>query len=134
MTTLHHLAELARGATPGIRAVHPALAQVDEFIDGEPVPLCRMLWPTEDRTEDQTYANARLIAACHPALILAMCDVIEAAKAADGWLRYIAMHNADVYSAVINTDGTASRSSMHKDANALTDALARLDAVGVGEK
>ena len=35
---------------------------------------------------------------------------------------------------VINTDGTASRSSMHKDANALTDALARLDAVGVGEK
>lgn len=47
--------------TPGPWLVNPALAQVDAPIDGAPV--CQLLWPTELRSEKETSANARLIAA-----------------------------------------------------------------------
>ena len=49
--------------TPGPWAVHPASAQVDAFATGEPVPVCQLLWPTDQRTETETEANAHLIAA-----------------------------------------------------------------------
>lgn len=49
--------------TPGPWACHPLLAQVDAFESGEPVAICRLLWPTDLRSEAQTEANARLIAA-----------------------------------------------------------------------
>ena len=48
--------------TPGPWAVHPVKAQVDAF-SPHPIPVCQMLWPTTERSEDETEANARLIAA-----------------------------------------------------------------------
>ena len=50
-------------ATPGPWAVHPIHATVDAFDKGRPIPVCGMLWPTDERTEDQTEANADIIAA-----------------------------------------------------------------------
>jgi hypothetical protein len=49
--------------TPGPWAVNPFVAQVDAFDSGEPLPVCQLLWPTDQRTEDQTFANGNLIAA-----------------------------------------------------------------------
>lgn len=49
--------------TPGPWVVHPFRATVDAAGDGEMVPVCGMLWPTGKRTEAETEANARLIAA-----------------------------------------------------------------------
>jgi hypothetical protein len=67
--------------TPGPWAVHPVLARVDAFdaidpsgLDGDGLPICQMLWPTELRSEDETDANARLIAAAP--------ELLEALKAA----------------------------------------------------
>lgn len=54
MTTTH---------TPGPWAVNPIKAQVDAFATGDPVAVCQMLWPTEERTEAETEANGRLVAA-----------------------------------------------------------------------
>jgi hypothetical protein len=48
--------------TSGPWAVNPLNAQVDAFDSGEPVPVCQLLWPTELRSEDETLANAALIA------------------------------------------------------------------------
>ena len=57
--------------TPGPWAVHPVKAQVDAF-SPHPIPVCQMLWPTTERSEDETEANARLIAAAP--------DLLEALK------------------------------------------------------
>jgi hypothetical protein len=46
--------------------VNPFVAQVDcqqISVKGGLLPVCQMLWPTDERTEDETEANARLIAA-----------------------------------------------------------------------
>lgn len=52
-----------RKHTPGPWAVNPINAQVDAFKDGEAIPVCRMLWPTTERSAAETEANAHLIAA-----------------------------------------------------------------------
>ena len=63
--------------TPGPWAVNPVRAQVDALDPRHgPVPVCRLLWPTERRTEEETEANARLIAAAPD-----MAQEIEALRA-----------------------------------------------------
>ena len=47
--------------TPGPWAVNPNKAQVD--VMPSMVPVCLLLWPTEHRSEEETEANAHLIAA-----------------------------------------------------------------------
>jgi len=49
--------------TPGPWAVNPVNAQVDTFAGGAPLAVCKLLWPTDLRSEEETEANARLIAA-----------------------------------------------------------------------
>lgn len=53
--------------TKGPWAVNPVSAHVDVMVeqpDGSvvPVPICALLWPTDERSEDETEANAWLIA------------------------------------------------------------------------
>ena len=57
--------------TPGPWAVHPISARVDAFVGGTPLPVCELLWPTDERSEAETEANARLIAAA-PNLLAAL--------------------------------------------------------------
>lgn len=47
--------------TPGPWAVNPVSAQVDAM--PSLLPVCQLLWPTDQRSEAETEANARLIAA-----------------------------------------------------------------------
>jgi hypothetical protein len=49
-------------ATEGPWAKHPALAQVDAFNTGVPVPVFQALWPTDLRSEEETEANEEFIA------------------------------------------------------------------------
>ena len=66
--------------TPGPWAVNPVGAVVDSFrATGEIVPVCALLWPTDVRSEDETEANARLIAAAPDLLaaLKALVDVID---------------------------------------------------------
>lgn len=64
--------------TPGPWAVHPDDARVDAFVGGNPYPICLLLWPSDMRSEAETYANARLIAAA-PTMLAAL-------EAASGYL------------------------------------------------
>lgn len=65
--------------TPGPWAVNPINAQVDELRDGKAIPVCRMLWPTELRGEDETLKNARLIAAA-PEMLAALQRLVRDAE------------------------------------------------------
>ena len=50
--------------TPPPWSVHPTRAQVDCAVEskiGGLLPVCQLLWPTDERSEDETLANARLI-------------------------------------------------------------------------
>lgn len=79
--------------TPGPWAVNPQSAQVDAFDSGFPVPVCRMLWPTDERTEDETEANARLISAA-PELLGALIRATDSAQADyDSGCRAASFHN-----------------------------------------
>lgn len=77
--------------TPGPWAVNPFNAQVDSAVNGAPVPVCQMLWPTSLRTEAETEANACLIAAA-PELLEALLwyvaedDVMESMACNEYWL------------------------------------------------
>lgn len=66
--------------TPMPWAVNPAKAQVDAFAGGTPLPVCQLLWPTDERSEAETEANARLIAAAP--------DLLAALVAADAFISY----------------------------------------------
>ena len=57
--------------TPGSWVINPFVAQVDAFNDEGPAPVCKMLWPTDLRSEAETEANARLIAAA-PEMLAAL--------------------------------------------------------------
>ena len=57
--------------TPGPWAVNPFAAQVDAFNENGGATVCELLWPTEVRSEAETEANARLIAAA-PDLLAAL--------------------------------------------------------------
>lgn len=77
-TDPQHLRDLLAKATPGPWAVNPVRAQVDAFHPRH-LPVLRMLWPTEHRTESETHTNAELIVAMHNALP-ALLDRLEAAE------------------------------------------------------
>jgi hypothetical protein len=62
------------GHTAGPWAVNPLVAQVDAFVGGKPLPICQLLWPTKERSEAETEANARLIAAAPD--LLAACEAL----------------------------------------------------------
>lgn len=47
--------------TPGPWAMNPVAAQIDAM--PSLIPVCQLLWPTRQRSESETEANARLIAA-----------------------------------------------------------------------
>lgn len=52
------------GHTPGPWIVNPFCAQVDSHAvdeDGDPIPVCQLLWPTDLRSEAETMANAAFI-------------------------------------------------------------------------
>lgn len=55
--------------TPGPWRVNAGFARVE--VPDRDAPICELLWPTELRSEDETRANARLIAAAP--------DLLEAA-------------------------------------------------------
>lgn len=59
--------------TPGPWLVSPFVARVDNPKDN--LPICALLWPTDERSEEETEANARLIAAAP--------DLLEAARDAE---------------------------------------------------
>jgi hypothetical protein len=54
--------------TPEPWAVNPLRAHVDAFDTGVPIPVCQLLWPTEDRSEAETEANGHRIVSCVNAL------------------------------------------------------------------
>jgi len=63
---------LADAATEGPLARNPFVAQIDAFENGVAIPVCKLLWPTDLRTEAQTEANGDFIVAAWvavPALI-----------------------------------------------------------------
>jgi hypothetical protein len=65
--------------TPGPWIVHPAVARVDcqkLSEKGGLLPVCEMLWPTDERTEAETEANAHLIAAS-PRMYEALEELLE---------------------------------------------------------
>jgi hypothetical protein len=68
------LVEQCKGHTPGPWAANPFIAQVDSGqLDGSDlIPIAQLLWPTELRSEAETQANARLMAAAPE-----MLDLIE---------------------------------------------------------
>lgn len=61
---------MPRPHTPGPWTVHPFNAHVCP-LDDMNTPIASMLWPTVDRSEEETFANAALIAAA-PALLAAL--------------------------------------------------------------
>src|SRR5690606_12268785 len=72
---LQELRRIAEAATPGPWAVNPFKATVDEM--PSMLPICGLLWPTEERTEEQTFANANYIAEFNPTTALAILGEIE---------------------------------------------------------
>lgn len=71
--------------TPGPWIVNPFSARVDcAALDewGDPLPICELLWPTDYRSEDETQANARLIAAA-PELLEALTRTLDALEKLD---------------------------------------------------
>jgi len=60
--------------TSGPWAVNPVCAQVDAMPSG--LPICQLLWPTDERSEAETEANAHLIAAA-PDLLEALIVCTE---------------------------------------------------------
>lgn len=74
------LEALLKEATQEPWAVNPFLAQIDAFVGGEPLAVCRMLWPTEERTEAETLANTKLMVHLRN-LAPALVEVVKAARA-----------------------------------------------------
>jgi hypothetical protein len=73
--------------TPGPWAVNPIRAMVDAIDSNGPSPICGMLWFTETRSEEETEANADLIAAA-PDLLEALQEVAPLGDIAEGLAPY----------------------------------------------
>lgn len=63
--------------TPGPWLLDPVSAWV--VVPDRDAPICALLWPTELRSEDETFANARLIAAA-PDLLEALEGMVRYAE------------------------------------------------------
>ena len=64
MGTLGRGYAVMTGHTPTPWIVNPFCAQIDCAVlgtDGYPLPVAQMLWPTDERSEAETYANAARI-------------------------------------------------------------------------
>lgn len=70
--------------TPGPWLVSPFCARVE--VPDADAPICELLWPTDLRSEEETYDNAALIASA-PALL-------EALQSLERYLRDTPHHNA----------------------------------------
>jgi len=68
--------------TPGPWVIHPTFAQIDAgpIINGKLTPICKMLWPTDLRSEEETMVNAELIASL-PELVKQNAQMLEALEA-----------------------------------------------------
>lgn len=77
---LDTLERLLKEATQEPWAVNPFLAQIDAFVGGEPLAVCRMLWPNDKRTEAETLANTELMVHLRN-LAPALLEVVKAARA-----------------------------------------------------
>ncbi|OQB44118.1 MAG: hypothetical protein BWY02_02863 [bacterium ADurb.Bin157] len=69
--------------TPGPWVIHPTFAQIDAgpIINGKLTPVCKMLWPTDLRSEEETMVNAELIASL-PELVKQNAQMLEALETA----------------------------------------------------
>ena len=67
--------------TPGGWIVYPFKAFVlpADRLDPDDAPICAMLWPTDKRSEEETQANARLVAAA-PELLEALRNLVGLAE------------------------------------------------------
>jgi hypothetical protein len=82
--------------TPGPWIVNPFRAQVDSqrLVDGSDLlPVCQLLWPTDHRSEDETQANAYLIAAA-PELLEALERILSDEDVALSRPDYVSAHAA----------------------------------------
>lgn len=68
--------------TPGPWVVDPISAWV--ALPDRDAPICAMLWPTELRSEHETMANARLIAAA-PELLQALENMVAVSRSVSGF-------------------------------------------------
>jgi hypothetical protein len=92
--------------TPGPWAVNPMCAWIDCAqldVDGDPTPLAKLAWPTKYRSEEETWANARLIAAA-PDLLAALGFMVNVARATPG---FSAMARQDAERVIAKAKGEA---------------------------
>ena len=78
--------------TSGPWVVHPIRAEVNAPVigeDGDLLPVCKLLWPTTERTEVETLANAELIAAA-PELYRALDDLLSTERLPHSSMAYYA--------------------------------------------
>jgi hypothetical protein len=62
-------------------AVNPFRAQIDAFVGGNPRAVCKMLWPTDERSEAETEANAAFI-------VKAVNAHEQLVKALEAWIKH----------------------------------------------
>lgn len=125
--------------TTSLRAL--ALAAIQSAIDNVPQSDCSIYYGKgvvpEGKEPCVATAHCREWAEylhdLNPATVLRLLDVLDAARAADDWLRYVTTNNPDVFSSMVVAGRVPSHSSMYAGSKALRDALVALDAeVGEG--
>lgn len=88
--------------TPGPWAVNPLRAQVDALPSA--VPICQLLWPTPERSEVETFANAKLIAAA-PDLYAAAIAARDENRHGDGSSKSLAALDKILCDAIAKAEG-----------------------------
>lgn len=78
--------------TPGPWLVNPFCAQVD---DAQGVPICQLLWPTDERTERETMENAKLIQAA-PDMLAALIETRQEISCYLDWARHNGRTNSEL--------------------------------------
>lgn len=89
--------------------VHPVEARVDSqqlSEIGGLLPICALLWPTDERSEAETEANANLIAASP--------ELYEALKGVISWLSVLEVMEDCPYPDVLRKRHAAARAALAK--------------------